>query len=122
MKNVEAAVVALLRAQPALAGVHVGTRIPNPRPAQHVRVQRTGGNQRNMIQERATLLVECWGGTDTQAWLMTVAAHETLDGRNPLEQNGIELEEREVSSPVNYPDPSTASPRYTFTLTTTVNT
>lgn len=118
MENVEAAAAGLLR---TATGKHAGTRIPNPRPAAMYRVQRTGGSRRNMIQERPTLLVECWGATDSEAWALTAQAHEIFSGRTPLEQNGIEFEERDVSSPVNYPDPSTASPRYTFTVTTTVN-
>lgn len=119
VQNLEGAAVALAKTVPTV-GTAVGTRLPNPRPPKFVRLQRTNGFQRNMIQERATLLFECWGATDTEAWLLAVAVHEAFNGRDPLEQNGIEFEERVVSSPVNYPDPSTASPRYTFTLETTV--
>lgn len=120
MKNVESAVVGYLDSLPAVTS-EVGTRLPNPRPTKFVRVQRTGGTQQNMIQERPVLLLECWGGTDTEAWLLAKTCHEALQGRTPLEHNGVELEDRSVSSPVNYPDPSTASPRYTFTLETTVS-
>lgn len=121
MRNVEGAVVGYLKALPALAGVAIGTRVPNPRPTKHVRVQRVSGQQLNLIRERPTLLVECWGGTDVEAWLLTVTCHEALVGRELVAHNGIELDDRDVSSPVNYPDPSTTSPRYTFTLTTTVD-
>lgn len=120
MRNAEAAAVALVKSI-SFIGNNVGTRLPNPRPSKFVRVQRTGGEQRNMIQERVVLLFECWGKDDTEAWLVTKTVHEAFQGRTPLEHNGVEFEERVTSSPVNYPDPSTASPRYTFTLETTVS-
>lgn len=121
LRNGEALVIAALKASPGVSPVPVGTRVPNPRPASFVRVQRIGGIQINMVQERPTILVECWGATDTAAWLLCVAAHEALEGREPLEVNGVELGSRELTSPVNYPDPSTTSPRYQFQLQTTID-
>jgi hypothetical protein len=121
MKDVEGAAIQMAKNAGTLpSGTVVATRVPNPRPARLLRMQRTNGDQRNMIQERPTLLVEAWGPTELDAWEVAKAAHEIFDGRTPLEHNGIELEERVVSSPVNYPDPSTSSPRYTFTITATV--
>jgi hypothetical protein len=117
--NAEAAVVGLLALE--LVPVVVGTRIPNPRPVSLVRVQRVGGVERNFIQEQPTLLVECWGPTQTAAWDLAAKAWSLLQGRDTLEFNGMELRERHLSSPVNYPDPSTSSPRYQFTLQTTIN-
>lgn len=116
--NLEAVLVAYLT---PLVGVHVGTRIPNPRPAALVRVSRLGGDPRNMIQERALLLVECYGADDSAAWATAATAWQALDGRDPLEQDGVELTERQVGSPVNFPDPSTTSPRYQFTVQVTAD-
>lgn len=119
--NVEAVLVSYLRTNPFIAAAGVATQLPNPRPAKFVRVQRIGGDEKNMIQERPFILVECWGSTQTEAWTLAAACWEALRGREPLEHNGFELLERRVSSPVNYPDPSTTSPRYQFQLQTTVN-
>lgn len=120
IRNAEAVVIAALKAQPAIT-VDVATRVPNPRPASFIRVNRIGGVQINMVQERPIILIECWGATETAAWLLCMTAHEALEGRDPLEVNGVELMDREVTSPVNYPDPSTSSPRYQFQLQTTIN-
>lgn len=120
LANVESVVIKLLDADTEIT-VDVSSRIPNPRPASFIRVTRTGGTEANMVQERAVLLVECWGGTQQQAWDLVAAAYRVLQGRDPLEFNGIELGSRSCSSPVNYPDPSTTSPRYQFQLETTVN-
>lgn len=120
LENVEAVVIGYIN---SLADVtpEASTRIPNPRPASLIRVNRVGGDERNMIQERAVLLIECWGPTDTAAWATAARVHQALQGREPLEFGGVELQERSISSPVNYPDPSTTSPRYQFQLQTTVN-
>lgn len=117
LANVEAVVLGLLEESLSVA---VGTSVPNPRPGSFVRVQRIGGGQVNMIQERPSVLVECWAPTRLAAWNLAAEAHSSLVGRNSLEYNGVELEDRALSSPVNYPDPSTASPRYQFTVQATV--
>lgn len=118
--NIEATIVGYLRSLPAITAP-VGTRIPNPRPAAFIRVQRVGGEKRNMIQERPVVLIECWGGTEVSAWTLASNAWAALDGREELTYGGAELAERSLSSPVNYPDPSTTSPRYQFNMQTTVN-
>jgi hypothetical protein len=120
LANVEAAAIHLLDDDIAITA-EVSSRIPNPRPASLIRVTRVGGTEANMVQERAILLIECWGATQQQAWDLVSAAYRVLQGRDPLEYNGIELGSRSCSSPVNYPDPSTSSPRYQFQLETTVN-
>ena len=48
-------------------GVHVGTRVPEKRPATHVRVTRTGGGRGNLVQENPTVLVECWAADSVAA-------------------------------------------------------
>lgn len=116
-ENVEAAMVTLL------GGLGLGpasTKVPNPRPAAFWRVQRTGGAKRNMVQERAVVLVEAYSTGTLPAWQMAAAGWAALDGREILVVDGVELEERELSLPVNYPDPVTQQARYTFTLSTTV--
>lgn len=120
LQNGEALVIRALKDTPGIT-VGVGVRVPNPRPASFIRVNRIGGAQINMVQERPVILVECWGPDELTAWNLAAAAHEALEGRDPLEVNGVELSDRDVSSPVNYPDPSTASPRYQFQLQTTIN-
>lgn len=120
LANAEATVIGYLNSLPALVPEAAGA-VPNPRPASFIRVSRVGGSERNMIQEQPLLLIECWGADQTEAWLTARQCWEALQGRDELVFNGIELQERRLSSPVNYPDPSTASPRYQFTLQTTIN-
>ena len=96
------------------------TRIPNPRPAAFYRVQRTGGFEANLIQETPTLLIECYAATTFAAWELANRAWASLQGRTELEVDGVDLTDRTLSLPVNYPDPVTNQARYTFTLSTTI--
>jgi hypothetical protein len=118
LANLEEGLVAYLN---GLLAPAVSTRVPNPRPVSFVRVGRVGGDQINMAQERAVVLVECWAATAPAAWALAREAHGLLAGREPLEIPGAELSSRSLSSPVNYPDPATTSPRYQFTMTAAVD-
>ena len=92
LANVEAALVGYLATK---VTVPVSTRVPNPRPASFVRVQRTGGAGQNLVQERPVVLVECWAATDTAAWALAVKAWGALQGREPVEHNGVEFHARQ---------------------------
>lgn len=100
--DLEAAVIAYLK---PILGVPVATRVPNPRPASHVRVGRIGGQRANRVQERPTLLVECWAPDSGAAFDLASRAWDALD-ESEWTFGG--------SMPVTFPDPDTASPRYQF--------
>lgn len=114
--KVEQALVAYL-ATPL--GMPVSTRVPEPRPAQFIRVTRAGGAQRNLAQADSRILVECWGTTDALAWdaaerswaLLNVLDHTTL----------IDVGRVTLADPVNYPDSLSGSPRYQYIADLVVN-
>ena len=112
--DVEGALIALLR---AVLGVHVSTRIPNPRPDRHVKVTRAGGNRANLVQERPLLIIECWGPDSVAAFDLAADAWSALDAANGTVVNGIALDfpTNSLASPISMPDPDTSSPRYQFT-------
>jgi hypothetical protein len=93
----------------------VSTRVPNPRPASHVRVQVVGGTVDNIAFESPRLLVECWAATQAaavalarQAWAQVQATRGTFVGAAFILSTNL-------SRPVGFPDPDTTSPRYQFT-------
>lgn len=93
----------------------VSTRVPNPRPASHVRVQVVGGDVLNVAMESPRLLVECWAASQgaavtlaRQAWAHIQASRHTFVGSAFVLSTNL-------SRPVNFPDPDTTSPRYQFT-------
>jgi hypothetical protein len=110
--DVEAAFVAYLNA--ALTPP-VSTRVPNPRPASHVRVQVVGGTVDNVAFESPLLLIECWAATSpAAAALVRQAWAEIAETRGAFVGAAFVLSTN-LSRPVNFPDPDTTSPRYQFT-------
>ena len=112
--DVEGALIVLLR--PVL-GVHVSTRIPNPRPDRHVKVTRAGGNRANLVQERPLLIIECWGPDSVAAFDLAADAWATLNAADGTVVAGVALDfpTNSLASPINQPDPDTTNPRYQFT-------
>lgn len=109
--DVEAAFVSLL----SPLGVHVSTRIPNPRPVSHVKVTRAGGNRVNLVLERPLLVLECWAGTSVEAFDLAARAWQVLDMAEGSTVAGVTFGSMSLASPINMPDPDTTSPRYQFT-------
>lgn len=97
--------------------VHVGTSVPNPRPAIFVRILATGGQRNNLVQDAPTVVYEAWAAKETDA--VTVAqltralivslAGQTVGGVMVYRVN-------EFASPASLPDPLSSQTRYTGTV------
>lgn len=74
--DVEARAVSLLRVK--LDGVHVSTRIPNPRRDRMVRITLTDTQRRDIALQVARLTVECWGPDSVSAFDLAVDAEAAL--------------------------------------------
>ena len=94
----------------------VGTRVPDPRPAAFVRVQRVGG-PREQVLDRARVLVECWADTEAGAWDLSAAAREAM--RTLPTVGGDVVHVVEVGGPALVADPLTGTPRYLLTFEVT---
>lgn len=103
----------------ALPGVHVSDRVPQTRPAKYVRINRIGGNDSLLVQERPLVMVESWAraanGSSKLAGDLSreVAAHMRAMAGTFVNKSWVY--EVVLTSPVNQPDPQTDDPRYTFT-------
>jgi hypothetical protein len=53
--------------RPLLAPVHVGSRVPDPRPAEMVLLRRLGGTRRNAVVDGARIDVQVWAPDDPRA-------------------------------------------------------
>lgn len=111
--DIEAAFVTYLNAQ---LTPPVSTRVPNPRPASHVRVQVVGGEVTNVAMDAPRLLVECWAPTSTAAALLARQAWARIAETPGTTVAGVFVSRVRSSRPVNFPDPDTTSPRYQFTV------
>jgi hypothetical protein len=120
--DAEAAVVAELNARlPALGytGVGVASSILNPRPAEFIRVFRTGGVSSDIASDSVTLVVEAYSAKRSRAERLCSVAVAALQaaGRDGL-VGSIPCRRVDVFSlPANLPDPDVSDrTRYTSTV------
>jgi hypothetical protein len=104
--DVEAAVIDALT--PALDPVQVCTRIPTARPAELVRLFRTGGPRETRVTEAALITVEAWADLQPRALHLLNLARDVLG-----DLDGALFGVSEYGGPANLPDPTTSQVRYT---------
>lgn len=107
----------LLSALPgsAFAGVTVGTKVPSPRPAEFVRLMRTGGARESLVVDRAQITVEAWAGTEARAAAVLEYCRAVILRGGVA--SGVQLyRPEEFSGPSNLPDPLSGQVRYTATF------
>jgi len=109
--DVPLAVCASLRASSLLTGLYVGTVVPSTRPAEFIRVLRTGGMKETVRSEAAQITVEAWAGTEARASDLLSTARAILNAAD-AQLFGV----REFSGPANLPDPTTAQVRFTMSF------
>jgi hypothetical protein len=95
----------------------VSSRVPNPRPATFVTVQRAGGPRRNIVTDEATLIVESWAATPAAAHDLAQNARATIHALLGTSVDGVRiLRTEETSGPAYLPDPDSQQARYTQTF------
>lgn len=96
-------------------------KVPNPRPATFLRVQRVGGPSREVVIDDATVVVEAWAPTDQAAENLAQLARAHLLALHG-DTVGTTLIYRciDVGGPGRLPDPASGSPRSTATYQVTV--
>lgn len=115
--DIEAAITAVLTDNVG-TGVGVGTKLPNPRPDQFVRVTALGGSTANLIQSRPRALIECFGAGETEAIDLARLAYSRLwAAQNSWLDDETWVSEIGLTDPVNFPDKETGGSRYQFIAT-----
>lgn len=105
-------------------GLHVATDIPNPRPAQFVRVLRTGGSRPNLVVDETQLTVETWAQTEKAAHdmaqlargVLLAARGQVLDGVPVYRVVDVTGPGSLPSGPVYTPDPISGQARFSFSM------
>lgn len=118
MPDAVAVVTGYLRAALADAGqpVPVVSRIPSPRPATFVRVERIGGTRQTVVSDRPRLDIHCWAETETAAHDLAALSRGLL-GAIPGVRDGVTVYSvAEVGGPIWLPDAESSQPRYAFAL------
>lgn len=95
----------------------VSSKIPNPRPAAFVTVQRKGGARWTAVSDGPNLAIECWAGSDGAAEALSAEVRELVqemaDGTN---RAGVVIYRyEEFSGPAYLPDPASTQDRFTWT-------
>jgi len=107
--DVELAVCEALRVP--LVGVPVVADVPAARPAEFIRVLRTGGPRETLRTEAAQITVEGWAGSKQRAKFLLNRCRAILNRSEGALFGVIEL-----SGPADLPDPTTAQIRYTMSF------
>lgn len=95
----------------------VSTRVPNPRPTQFIRIQRTGGPRQNVVVDGAQVTYECWDDDSAQAAATArVVRAVVLAAKNTVTPSGALIYGTdEFSGPALLPDVSEQH-RYSWTV------
>jgi hypothetical protein len=121
MPDAVAVVADYLRSRLTARGITapVGSRVPSPRPARFVRVERIGGPQSSPVTDRPRLDVHCWGADEGDAHdLMQVCRALLGAARGPY--GGTVLARPATGGPQYLPDRETGQSRYAFTFDVTM--
>lgn len=107
----------LVSALSPLVGVPVSAEVPNPRPETFVRVERVGGTRRDVVTDLPMVVVECWAPTKEDAASLARATHAHVHALAQTEVDGSWIRAvADVGGPQSFPDPTSRSPRYQFTV------
>lgn len=114
----EAAVVKFLNAELAAATLtaRASTRVPNPRPASFVTVNRVGGSLRSVAHEDSMVTVECWANSSVDA---STLARRVAASLVALDEDGCHVPQGSagwVGRPAYLEDPVAQVPRYVMTV------
>jgi hypothetical protein len=98
-------------------GIHVGSRVPDPRPARFVRVDRVGGAKPNLVTDAATLVVEAWAADEPAAHTLAQVCRGLVHAMEGTTQSGVPIYRvNEFAGPATLPDPTSDQARATQTL------
>jgi hypothetical protein len=94
--------------------VDVASKVPNPRPARFLQVMRTGGTRRDLVTDRAQILVMASSNDEADAvsLLGWARAHINAAGYAGVMGAATCSDVNEFSGPVNFPDPNSGQYRY----------
>lgn len=107
-----------LRAELVARGtnVPVSTRVPTSRPAQFVRILRTGGARHSLVTDAAQITVESWATSEPAAASLAQLVRALLGSAPGRVAAVVVYRVTEFSGPANSPDPETETPRYVQTF------
>ena len=120
LPSITAAFLAYMRDGMAARGkpLHVGTQVPNPRPAQFIRCLNSGGARLSTGHGETLMLVECWAATEVEADRIASIAYALAQAAELTAPHAYcpEGERGTIAAPYPLPDLDTGTPRTLFTV------
>ena len=95
--------------------VPVGTRVPSPRPARFIRLERIGGIRVDVVTDRPRIDVHCWGDSEESAHDLAQLARALLLAM-PGWRGVAAYDVGEVGGPNTLPDAESGQPRVVFAV------
>ncbi|AUG87276.1 tail terminator [Streptomyces phage Rowa] len=111
----DAVLVAIQYLRPNITAA-VYSRVPNPRPAEFVRIQRLGGTRRSLILDRPRIDVECWSDSEENAEALCSKVRAYVLAMAGKRGQTTVYDVAEVSGPMWLPDSESGQPRYSFAV------
>lgn len=100
-----------------LFGIHVGSRVPDPRPSEFVTVRRGGGVRHDLVVDAAQLLIESWADQPETAHDNAQIVRAYLHALAGQVVDGVTVYRvEELSGLADLPDPLSNQPRIVFTV------
>ena len=98
-------------------------RVPNPRPAEFVRVMLVGGSRRDPVTDVPTLAVEAWADTRTRAAELAQEVRSVLYALEGAVLGDFSVQDvAEFAGPGDLPDPDSGQQRYSGTYAIAIRT
>lgn len=94
----------------------VYSRVPAPRPAEFIRIQRLGGIRRSLILDRPRIDVECWSDSEEGAEGLCARVRAYVLAMAGKRGDTTVYDVAEVSGPMWLPDSESGQPRYSFAV------
>lgn len=96
-------------------GVPVVSRVPNPRPAAFIRVQRQGGTASQIVADNPMVTVESWAETEEAAHDTLQLVRQAIKGAQGTVVTGVPIYRViEVAGPASLPDPDSRQERWSY--------
>lgn len=112
----DAVLVTILYLREVVPGLSVYSRVPDPRPAEFVRVERLGGMRRALILDRPRMNVECWSDSEENAADLSARVRAYALAMAGKRGDTTVYDVVEVSGPMWLPDSASGQPRYSFAV------
>lgn len=112
----DAVLVTIQYLRASLPGAAVYSRVPDPRPAEFIRIQRLGGTRRLLFMDRPRIDVECWSDSEENAEALCARARAYVLAMAGKRDGTTVYNVAEVSGPMWLPDSVSGQPRYSFAV------